>query len=247
MKLPIILGWIAYSITFYSWSTLLDEHLSSKGWARKFLIGIVIYLFFFLPYLNWNLLIFIFLINGFFLWIKKWHDIPRETNSIRTFLLINILMLYLHYRVLVEISDLNQWVAPYFSQIFNLLSIQGTTAIVSKTFIHALGLLWILWGGTFFVRSILHPIIQPPKEEVSAEEYRRGKIIGNLERLLIYGLFQINMPALISIVIGLKALARFKQLDDKEFAEYFLIGTLASVFIAITISIFIQWMLRAIL
>jgi hypothetical protein len=33
-------------------------------------------------------------------------------------------------------------------------------------------------------------------------------------------------------VIAAKTLARFRQLDDRDFAEYYLLGTLASVAIA---------------
>jgi hypothetical protein len=38
--------------------------------------------------------------------------------------------------------------------------------------------------------------------------------------------------AAIGLVIAAKTLARFKQLDDRDFAEYYLLGTLASVAIA---------------
>ena len=39
--------------------------------------------------------------------------------------------------------------------------------------------------------------------------------------------------AAVGVVIAVKTLARFKQLDDRGFAEYYLLGTLASVSVAI--------------
>ena len=39
--------------------------------------------------------------------------------------------------------------------------------------------------------------------------------------------------AAIGLVVAAKTLARFKQLDDRQFAEYYLLGTLASVSVAL--------------
>ena len=39
--------------------------------------------------------------------------------------------------------------------------------------------------------------------------------------------------AAIGFVVAAKTLARFKLLDDRDFAEYYLLGTLASVSVAI--------------
>ena len=42
-----------------------------------------------------------------------------------------------------------------------------------------------------------------------------------------------NSAAAVGFVVAAKTLARFKQLDDRQFAEYYLLGTLASVSIAL--------------
>ena len=62
---------------------------------------------------------------------------------------------------------------------------------------------------------------------------RIGATIGILERLLICALMLAGAVATIGLVVAAKTLARFKQLDDREFAEYYLLGTLASVSIAV--------------
>jgi len=62
---------------------------------------------------------------------------------------------------------------------------------------------------------------------------RVGATIGVLERLLIVTFVLIGAEAAIGFVIAAKTLARFKQLDDRGFAEYYLLGTLGSVAVAI--------------
>ena len=74
------------------------------------------------------------------------------------------------------------------------------------------------------VVSPLHPAPAPPG--------RVGEAIGIIERLLIVTFVLAGAEAAIGLVIAAKTLARFKQLDDRDFAEYYLLGTLASVAIA---------------
>ncbi len=66
---------------------------------------------------------------------------------------------------------------------------------------------------------------------------RIGATIGALERLLIVVLVLTGAEAAVGLVIAAKTLARFKQLDDRGFAEYYLLGTLASVSVAIVSAI----------
>ncbi len=66
---------------------------------------------------------------------------------------------------------------------------------------------------------------------------RVGATVGILERLLICALVLGGAVEAIGLVIAAKTLARFKQLDDREFAEYYLLGTLASVSVAVASSL----------
>ena len=61
-----------------------------------------------------------------------------------------------------------------------------------------------------------------------------GYIIGILERMIILTLGLNGQLGAIGFVVAAKSLARFKQLEDKNFAEKYLLGTLLSV----TISLF---------
>jgi hypothetical protein len=60
-----------------------------------------------------------------------------------------------------------------------------------------------------------------------------GATIGVLERLLIVTLLLVGADVAIGFVIAAKTIARFKLLDDRDFAEYYVLGTLASVSVAI--------------
>jgi hypothetical protein len=62
---------------------------------------------------------------------------------------------------------------------------------------------------------------------------RVGAAIGILERALIVVFVLTGTEAAIGFVVAAKTLARFRQLDDRDFAEYYLLGTLASVAVAI--------------
>jgi Protein of unknown function (DUF3307) len=62
---------------------------------------------------------------------------------------------------------------------------------------------------------------------------RVGATIGILERILIVVFVLTGSEAAIGFVVAAKTLARFRLLDDRDFAEYYLLGTLASVAVAI--------------
>lgn len=63
-----------------------------------------------------------------------------------------------------------------------------------------------------------------------------GKLIGQLERSLIYLLMIIGQPAGIGFLVAAKSILRFKESEDQKLAEYVLIGTLLSFSLAIALS-----------
>ncbi len=98
----------------------------------------------------------------------------------------------------------------------------------------ALGYILILKESTLFIQLVLKrisavPEIDTPQKQQDERELDRGKIIGILERSFYYFLILSNNFGGIAIIIALKSLARFKELDKKRFAEYFLIGSLLSL------------------
>ncbi|HEY4190880.1 MAG TPA: DUF3307 domain-containing protein, partial [Candidatus Limnocylindrales bacterium] len=84
------------------------------------------------------------------------------------------------------------------------------------------------------------PVAPAPAPQVavpSGAPARIGATIGALERLLIVAFMLTGAEAAVGFVIAAKTIARFKQLDDRGFAEYYLLGTLASVAVAISTSL----------
>ena len=81
------------------------------------------------------------------------------------------------------------------------------------------------------------PSAHPRSSVPTGAPARIGATIGALERLLIVAFVLVGAEAAVGFVIAAKTIARFKQLDDRGFAEYYLLGTLASVSVALASAI----------
>ena len=97
-------------------------------------------------------------------------------------------------------------------------------------------------GGMAIVRLVLDvvPVAAHPAAggiAVSASELSRGRVIGGMERALALTLVLLSQYGALGLLIAAKALARFRALDDRDFAEYFLIGTLASLLDALLVGV----------
>ena len=90
-------------------------------------------------------------------------------------------------------------------------------------------------GGTAVVRLLLNrfPAISELLGKDRTGTYAMGQMIGNLERFILYLLVLLGHWGALGFVIAAKSIARFKELDEKGFADYYLIGTLASVLVAL--------------
>jgi hypothetical protein len=84
------------------------------------------------------------------------------------------------------------------------------------------------------VKEGQRPITDASVHGIDRQEYNTGRVIGILERWLMYlVVLSTNNLSAIAFIIAAKGLARMKQLDDKTFAEYMLIGTLLSMLSAV--------------
>lgn len=87
------------------------------------------------------------------------------------------------------------------------------------------------FGGAVLVRISLDQMF--PNGELRGET-AAGKYIGILERILIITLAATNTISAIGFVFTAKSIARFNEIsDNRRFAEYYLIGTLISFFVAL--------------
>ncbi|MFD6506916.1 DUF3307 domain-containing protein [Bacillus sp. NPDC060175] len=79
---------------------------------------------------------------------------------------------------------------------------------------------------------------------VKGQNFSRGKMIGYIERILVIVLVFNNQYTAITFILTAKSLARFKQMDDRDWAEYFLLGTLVSIMLGIIYGIIINFVLK---
>ena len=88
-------------------------------------------------------------------------------------------------------------------------------------------------GGNTIVRGVL-PEKGPEPEDVG-DDLEVGYLIGSLERWIILLLGLAGLWQAVALVVAVKSIARFEELKKRAFAEYFLVGTLTSVLVAIVL------------
>ena len=96
------------------------------------------------------------------------------------------------------------------------------------TGIALVALVWLgneLCRGIFNLTGLKDSIAHLPTPVHSA-----GRWIGALERLILAVAIIAHSWEILAAVIALKTVARFKDMDERAFAEYFLVGSLFSIF-----------------
>ena len=91
----------------------------------------------------------------------------------------------------------------------------------------------ILEPASVFIRKLFTSISSKTYPKTNLEELKAGNIIGKLERIIIAILLLNNQFGVMGFVLTAKSIARFKQMENKDFAEKYLIGTLTSFLIAL--------------
>jgi hypothetical protein len=91
-------------------------------------------------------------------------------------------------------------------------------------------------GGNAIVRGVL------PEEgpESTGDDLEAGSLIGSLERWIVLLLGLAGRWESVALVVAAKSVARFEELKKRAFAEYFLVGTLASVLVAIVLVVVVS-------
>ncbi len=75
------------------------------------------------------------------------------------------------------------------------------------------------------------------KEEAIKKDNNAGRFIGTIERIIMLLLISIGQYAAIGLVLTAKSIARYDRIaKEKDFAEYYLLGTLMSTVIVILIA-----------
>ncbi|QDR79934.1 DUF3307 domain-containing protein [Sporomusa termitida] len=192
---------------------------------------------------------------------KVEYDQGHNSNGLASFFLdqfVHISLIGLSYPLLRDIqpTELFTALARFFSAHYPVFDLLTKQAICVYILILS-GYLFNFKGATIITKMVLDKYLHlkaPAKFSVNqpadsrtavaeaaashlpaANAKNAGETIGNLERLIIVTMvIQQNYPA-IGLVFAAKTIARYKQLEEKNFAEYFLIGTFTSLAVALFI------------
>lgn len=123
---------------------------------------------------------------------------------------------------------------------YNYLSLRLIFSIgINKVFRIILAFVTVGYPASVFIKHFFNFIFKTGNDKTALnvcqedEDNKAGSVIGILERLLVLILGLMGLYASIALVLTAKSIARFKQMEDKAFAEKYLIGTLISMLIAI--------------
>ncbi len=95
----------------------------------------------------------------------------------------------------------------------------------------------VIFGGGYLIRELIGPLWKEEFGQKTGEHeevINAGLYIGWLERFLVLTALFLQSPATVGFILAAKSIARYPELKSVRFAEYFLIGTLLSVTIAIS-------------
>lgn len=172
--------------------------------------------------------------------------IKNERFLLEQFLIKNlvIIIFLLALRLLVVSPESNQW----FERLWN--AVIGNLDISSSIVMYCIGYLFVIDGGTSIVKGVFKKFpllvqqalkaIGTSHEIPQSEKENTGELIGIIERLLILTFVLAGNYEAVGFSVAAKSVARFKELDDKNFAEYYLLGTSVSVGIAVAVGMAIK-------
>ena len=95
----------------------------------------------------------------------------------------------------------------------------------------------------FILKGKTDNIEDSENSENSKNSINAGKLIGELERIITSMLILCDQYNALGFVLTAKSIARFKKMEDQDFAEKYLVGTLTSLTISLLITIFIKSLL----
>ena len=167
----------------------------------------------------------------------------------------------------VQIALLSVFFSPWIGISFNSGLLASMTGIGKFTLIESFlerlsrpGTSVVLMGGLLVVNEANHllrillsglrvgPQASPgggtEMTAVDRREYNTGRVIGILERLIIYMAVMTGEIGAIGLVLAVKGLARFKEMDHRQFAEYVLVGTLLSALLAVFVALIVKSLIQ---
>lgn len=101
--------------------------------------------------------------------------------------------------------------------------------------VYAAAYLVAVIGGHFVVRGVLR-LCPLPDAGGRPGLQRAGAVIGVLERIFTVTLVLLGQYSAVAIVFAAKSIVRFGEARERRFAEYYLVGTLSSILVAVLVA-----------
>jgi len=121
---------------------------------------------------------------------------------------------------------------PTFRPFDEQKSLAGSTAMLL-----AAGYSTAVFAGGVLVSRLLASL---GLASVKSASPRTGKVIGYLERFIGLTLVLVGEWSALGLLLAAKSIARFRELEDRAFGEYYLIGTLASLGFAMVVGLIVR-------
>jgi hypothetical protein len=116
--------------------------------------------------------------------------------------------------------------------------------IYYEIIIYALAYFAAVILGHFVVRGLMNQFPIPSDDDEGKRQLRHaGLTIGVLERIFTVTFVLIDQYTAIALIFTAKSIARFEDLKVRRFSEYYLIGTLSSILIALLVGIVVRYAL----
>ncbi|WP_078380502.1 DUF3307 domain-containing protein [Sutcliffiella halmapala] len=191
---------------------------------------------------GWNLGLFLAdqLLHIFTILIVCYYFFDVNLNELLEFILVS---LNIQDGPIQQLSLLNSTLFI----IIMFIIITSVTGHIIKIMLGSLTNHLSLFEGKYTLKDLA---VSPSSQKHMSEEYTymvmkhqdlsRGKIIGYLERLLVVALILMGSFSAVGFIVAAKSLTRFKQMDDRDWAEYFLLGTLTSFLFAIVYGVILK-------
>lgn len=162
--------------------------------------------------------------------------IDRKSNNKNFKFGLFLLDQILHISIIIFVSGMFNF-PKYSTRLWNYCAQFGEL----KTILGYLLTFIILWDPVSILIKKLFQVFTEEDEDGSVQSgVNAGSLIGKMERMIIGILVLANQLGGIGFVLTAKSIARYKQLEDKDFAEKYLIGTLTSTSLAIAIAMLIK-------
>jgi Protein of unknown function (DUF3307) len=95
----------------------------------------------------------------------------------------------------------------------------------------------VVFGGGYLIRFLTHSLAESTgghsPERTTEQLQNAGLYIGWLERFLVLTALLLQSPLTVGLLVTAKSIARYPEFKSERFAEYFLIGTLLSISMAV--------------